>query len=162
MAAAFCAAVSAYFAYEFRFATAMTGTLAPVLTTDQILAVLTITVGLVGLIVAVAAIGIGIAAVFGYAEIRQIATRQAEILLKKIIDKLRKRGDLTSGEASLLRQCIEDEELTENEASTAGEASNTGTLGPSATDTGIVEGAGRYPVAKGAPNESDPPIPGSS
>jgi len=153
VASAFFAALSVYFAFTFHFATKLLGS--PAFTVDQILATLTLTVGLVGLIVAIVAVGIGIAAIIGYAEIKQITSRKADELLRRVIDRLRKRGDLSSGEAQLLRQFIDDEEVGEGEPPSRSGASNN-MEGTSTTEsTSRVEGTQQYPADERRDNGND-------
>jgi ABC-type multidrug transport system fused ATPase/permease subunit len=116
------AIVSLYFALEIRFGTQLLGS--STFSVDQILAALTLMVGLVGLVVAVTAIAIAIVAVFGYGEIRQLASRRTDELLRKVIYSLRKRGDISSIEARNLLQAMNEEELAENEPKTVDATSN--------------------------------------
>ncbi|MDE3162120.1 MAG: hypothetical protein KGL64_02575 [Acidobacteriota bacterium] len=114
------AGISIYFAIVFRFAA---GPSNPTLTTDQILACLTLTVTLVGLVVAVAAIGIGVAAVFGFGELRQLVTRKTDETFLMIIYKLRQKGQIGEVEAFELRQLIENNDTTIQESQNADEES---------------------------------------
>ena len=114
------AGISIYFAIIFRFAG---GPSNPALTTDQILACLTLTVTLVGLVVAVAAIGIGVAAVFGFGELRQLVTRKTDETFLTIIYKLRQKGQIGDVEAFELRQLIENNDETIQESPNADEES---------------------------------------
>ena len=79
------------------------------LTTDEILACLTLIVTWVGSLVAVAAIGIGAAAIFGYAELRTMTFRKTEDQLRKIIDRLQATNDLSEATARILQESIEVE-----------------------------------------------------
>lgn len=114
------AGISIYFALVFRFAARPSS---PALTTDQILAALTLVVTLAGLIVAVAAVGIGVAAVFGYGELRQLVTRKTDETLLTIIYKLRQKGQIGDVEAFELRQFVENPEVTIKESQTEAEES---------------------------------------
>lgn len=116
------AIVSFYFAMVFRFAVGFQAP--PAFTVDQILASLTVMVALVGLIVAVAAIAIGILAVFGYGEIRQIASRRTDVLLRNVIGGLRKRREITASEAKELWQGVQGDQLEEFEPEAATVAAN--------------------------------------
>ncbi len=62
------------------------------LTTDQVLASLSTNITILGGIVAVAAIGVGIGALFGYAELRTATMRKTEDHLVKLIQAMQKRG----------------------------------------------------------------------
>ena len=107
------AGISFYFAIVFRFAVGIQGN--PTFTSGPDTASLTLMVTLVGLLVAVAAIAIGIAAVFGYGEIRQITTRRTDELLTRVIGRLRKRSEIIMSEAKGLLQMLQEESLEEFE-----------------------------------------------
>ena len=113
--------ISLYFAFTFHFATKLLGS--SEFTVDQVLASLTLVVALVGLIVAITAIGVGFIAVFGYGELRQITTRRASEVLRKTVYSLRKRGEISAVEARTILESLEDEELVENEPPSAVPAS---------------------------------------
>lgn len=102
------AGVSLYFAIVFRFATGILGS--PTFTVDQVLAALTLTVTLVGLIVAVAAIGIGVIAIFGYGELRQLVTRRTDETFRAVIYKMRQKREISSIEAAELLQLIDSQD----------------------------------------------------
>ncbi|HEX4039187.1 MAG TPA: hypothetical protein VHX37_14110 [Acidobacteriaceae bacterium] len=107
VASAFFAGLSFYFAYVFRFAVSLES---PPLTTDQILSALTLVVTLAGLLMAVVAIGVGAAAVFGFGELRNMVSRRADETLLTVVSKLRKRGDISAIEASELFQLLDNQD----------------------------------------------------
>jgi hypothetical protein len=76
------------------------------LTTDQVLAALSTNITILGGILAVAALGTGIGAVFGYAELRTATMRKTEDHLIKLIQTMRKRGDLDDATASVLLESV--------------------------------------------------------
>jgi hypothetical protein len=156
LAAAF-ALVSFYFAITFRFAAGLQGS--PTFTVDQILAALTLMVALVGLIVAVAAIAIGIVAVFGYGEIRQIASRRTDELLKKVIGSLRKRREITAAEAKELWQAVTDEQLAEFEPEAASPTSRPNDESAQAGGGETNDHVDKYPSGERRDNEESRPIP---
>jgi hypothetical protein len=137
------AGASLYFAVVFRFAVGLQGP--PTFTGDQILASLTLMVGLVGLIVAVAAVAIAMIAVFGYGEIRQIASRRTDELLKNIIGSLRKRREITASEAAELWQGIQGEQLAEIEPAPAAPSSNGSNPLPMSRGGGQEDEVEKYP-----------------
>jgi hypothetical protein len=103
---ALCCLITVLAALHVWYATDLSG---PSLTTDQILACLTLVVTLVGLLVAVAAIAIGAAAIFGYAELRTMTFRKTEEQLRKIIDRLQTTGELPEATARVIRESIDIE-----------------------------------------------------
>ena len=140
------ALVSIYALIVFRFALGVQD--APTFTVDQILAALTLMVALVGIIVAVTGIGIGIIAVFGYGEIRQIASRRTDELLKKVIGTLRKRREITASEASELWQAVQDEQLAEFEPEPATPGPHKQEASSRAREGEPIEGLDQYPTAE--------------
>ncbi len=108
IAAAFIAVLacclSAYFALVFRFGTTLTT--GSSLTTDQILACLTIVVTVLGVLVAVAAVGIGVVAFFGYGELRQSTHQKLQEHIIQIITTLHKSGDLDSATSRILMETL--------------------------------------------------------
>lgn len=116
-----CAVLSVYCTIVYRFAVNPLGPTA--LSTDQILAALTLMVALVGLVVAVTGVGAALAAIFGFTEIRNITSRRTDEVVRKVILNLRKRGDITSLEAKTLLQSLSDEALSEIEAAISADAS---------------------------------------
>jgi hypothetical protein len=147
--AAICAAISFYFALVFHFATGLLGS--PSFTVDQALAALTVTVTLVGLLVAIAAIGIAIAAIFGYSEIRQITSRKTDQILRGVIIKLRKNKDISSIEAQLFMEMLVEEDITENEPKSSTAKSNVVEESDS-QKSAQVEGTKKYPPQEGVDN----------
>lgn len=130
------AGLSIYSAIAFHFAVGISG---PGLSTDQILSALTVAVTLVGLIVAVAAIGIGVIAVFGFGELRQMVTRKTDETFLAVIYKLRQKGQISDVEAFELRQLLENADIPVRESPNSSEESK------------LVTPAQQYPE-KGADN----------
>jgi hypothetical protein len=149
--AAVFAVVSIYFAIVFRFAVGVQGS--PTFTVDEILAALTLMVALVGLIVAMAAIVIGIVAVFGFGEIRQIVSRRTDELLKKAIGTLRKRREITASEASELWQAVQDEALAEFEPEAATLTSDAANASPNDGGGEMNDQLDQYPSGERRDNE---------
>jgi len=143
------AGTSAYFAFEFHFSSGLWGN--PAFTVDQILATLTVTVGLLGLIVAVIAIVIGAAAIFGYAEIRQITRRKTEDVLRNVIAELVKRNEISHATGQVLLQQVyevpvDTGSLDPGPISVNRLNSEESTRGTQASEnSSMVEGAERYP-----------------
>jgi hypothetical protein len=96
--------LSAYFALVFRFGTPLTT--GSSLTTDQMLACLTLVVTAVGVLVAVAAIGIGVVAFFGYGELRQGTHQKLQEHIVQILKTLHKSGDLDSATTQILMETL--------------------------------------------------------
>jgi polyhydroxyalkanoate synthesis regulator phasin len=76
------------------------------LTTDQTLAALSTNITILGAIMTVAAFGVGIGALFGYAELRAATMRKTEDHLIKLIQTMQKRGELNDATASVLLESV--------------------------------------------------------
>jgi len=81
------------------------------LTTDQVLAALSTNITILGGIVGVAAIGVGVGALFGYAELRTATMRKTEDHLVKLIRAMQTRGELTDATAAVLLESVVPERV---------------------------------------------------
>lgn len=134
--------LSAYFALVFRFGTTLT---TGSLTTDQILACLTLVVTALGVLVAVAAIGTGVVAFFGYGELRQGTHQKLQEHIIQIIATLHKSGDLDSATSRILMETLAPDRvmLFREKVETAQTAEASNTLEEKSSQTGGI--ARRYP-----------------
>jgi hypothetical protein len=117
------------------------------LTVDQELAALSTNITILGGIVAVAAIGIAIGALFGYAELRTATMRKTEDNLVKLIKEMQKSGELSDATTAVLMESVVPERVIvlrvpADEAKTTPIESN---------ETGQTES----PIAEEYPGDSD-------
>lgn len=95
--------LSVYFAVAFRYGTTIGRSS---LSTDQMLASLSVIITALGVLVAVVAIALGSMAVYGYQELRQSTHQKLEDHILQIIDKLRDNGDLDSASSRALLETL--------------------------------------------------------
>lgn len=125
----------AILSYYFSRVAKTAATTRPAMTTDEVLASLSTNITVLGGIIAVATIVIGLAALYGYAELRTATVRKTEEDLHSIIEALARSGDLTEATATVLRGAVKFS--GENKASQVGVQSGTTTKSRSG-EIGIV------------------------
>jgi hypothetical protein len=103
-----CAGLSVYYARMAAYASAPK---AVQLSLDQQLSAISINVTILAGIIAVAALSIGIAALIGWGELRNMLLRKAEDDVLKIIRKLQKDGEITDATASVLAEAIAEDRV---------------------------------------------------